>query len=312
VAAGLRERAVSAAVAVARGHGVDVREPRVPRDRSNLIVELAPAPVVARVATSTADVRADGARDWLARDVDVATYLAADGAEVVPPAAEPPAGPHTEDGLAIAFWQLVRHDGATPVSPAEAGEALRRLHEALAGFRGELPPLSSLLDESEAVIERLASRPAAPDSAAASSGPGSAASSGPGSAAASPVRLDRIGAALQGIRSEIAATGLQSRPLHGDASRSNLLRTPAGLLWTDFEDSCAGPVEWDLACLALSAGADADEALDAYGRQHDEALEPFLEARRLQGAVWTALVAERHPELRVRAEERLSRWAAAT
>jgi thiamine kinase-like enzyme len=260
--------------------------------------------VVARVATSTADVRADGARDWLARDVDVATYLAADGAEVVPPAAEPPPGPHTEDGLAIAFWQLVRHDGATPGSPAEAGEALRRLHEALAGFPGELPPLSSLLDECEAVIERLASRPAAPDSAAASSGPGSA--------AAAPVRLDRIAAALQGIRSEIAATGLQSRPLHGDASRSNLLRTPAGHLWTDFEDSCAGPVEWDLACLALSAGADADEALDAYGRQHDEALEPFLEARRLQGAVWTALVAERHPELRARAEERLSRWAAAT
>lgn len=304
MAAGLRERAVSAAVAVARGHGVDVREPRVLSDRSNLMVELAPAPVVARVATSTADVRADGARDWLARDVDVATYLAADGAEVVPPAAEPPPGPHTEGGLAIAFWQLVRHDGATPVSPAETGEALRRLHEALAGFPGELPPLSSLLDECEAVIERLASRPAAPDSAAASSGPGSA--------AAPPVRLDRIGAALQDIRSEIAATGLQSRPLHGDASRSNLLRTPAGLLWTDFEDSCAGPVEWDLACVALSAGADAGEVLGAYGRQHDEALEPFLEARRLQGAVWTALVAERHPELRARAEERLSRWAAAT
>lgn len=92
-------------------------------------------------------------------------------------------------------------------------------------------------------------------------------------------------------------------------ARSNLLRTPAGLRWTDFEDTCAGPVEWDLACLALSAAPDADEALEAYGRRHDDALEIFIEARRLQGAVWTALVAERHPGLRQRAEERLSRWA---
>jgi hypothetical protein len=34
-----------------------------------------PAPVVA-VATSTADTRAGGARDWLARDVALASFLA--------------------------------------------------------------------------------------------------------------------------------------------------------------------------------------------------------------------------------------------
>jgi hypothetical protein len=100
------------------------------------------------------------------------------------------------------------------------------------------------------VIERLTSRAAAPGSPA----------------AAPPATLDRIRAALGDIRSAIAGAGLPSRALHGDASRSNLLRTSAGLLWTDFEDSCRGPVEWDLACLALSAGADAGEALDAYGR----------------------------------------------
>jgi hypothetical protein len=296
VAEDLSDRAVSAAVAVARGYGVEVLEPRVLSDRSNLMVELAPAPVVARVATSTADVRAGGARDWLARDVALGRFLAAAGADVVPPASEPPAGPHTEDGLAVAFWEMVEHDASRPPSAREAGEALRRLHEALAGFPGELPPLSELLDECEAVIERLASRAAAPGSPA----------------AAPPATLDRIRAALADIRTAVARAGLPSRPLHGDASRSNLLRTPAGLRWTDFEDSCRGPVEWDLACLALSAGADAGEALDEYGRQHDEALRPFLEARRLQGAVWTALLAERHPGFRARAEDRLSRWAAAT
>jgi hypothetical protein len=56
-------------VAVAARQGVEVREPRVLSDGSNLLVRLAPAPVVARVATSTANVRAGGVRDWLARDV---------------------------------------------------------------------------------------------------------------------------------------------------------------------------------------------------------------------------------------------------
>ena len=142
-------------------------------------------------ATSTADVRPGGARDWLARDVALGRYLASAGAEVVPPASDPPAGPHIEDGLAVAFWEMVEHDGSRPPSVREAGEALRRLH-------------------------------------------------------------------------------------------------------------------------ALSAGADADEALDTYGRQHDDALDPCLDARRLQGALWTALVAKRHPAFRARAEDRLSRWAAAT
>jgi phosphotransferase family enzyme len=279
VAAGLRERAVSAAVAVARGYGVEVREPRVLSDRSNVIVELAPAPVVARVAGSTADVRPGGAADWLARDVDLGTYLAADEAEVVPPAAEPPPGPHAKDGLAVAFWRFVDHDRSRPPTAREAGQALRRLHDALAGFPGELPSFAALLDECEALIARLGL---------------------PGA--------QGLRAAFRRIRSEIASARLPSRPLHGDATPSNLLRTPAGLLWTDFEDSCAGPVEWDLACLAISAGPGAAETLAAYGREHEEALEPFLEARRLQLAVWTALLAERHPELRARADERLRDW----
>lgn len=139
----LRERAVSAAVAVARGHGVEVREPIVLSDRSNLIVRLAPAPLVARVATSTADVRPGGARDWLARDVGTASHLAAAGANVVPPAGELPAGPHTQDGLSIAFWRFVEHDTSRPPSPSAAGEALRRLHGTLEGFPGELPPYAA-------------------------------------------------------------------------------------------------------------------------------------------------------------------------
>ncbi len=278
---------MEAAVAVAGAHGLDVREPRVLSDRSNLLIRLAPAPLVARVATSTAEIRADGARDWLARDVALGTHLVSVGGDAVPPAMLPPPGPHMQDGLAITFWRFVENDTSNPPAPEEAGEALWRVHEALWDFLDPLPPFTAVLDECELVIERLASRPA------------------------SPAGLDRMSAAVRDIRSAVDAAALPSRPLHGDASRSNLLRTPAGLLWTDFEDTCAGPVEWDLACLVASSGPDAADALEGYGRPPDDgALEPFLETRRLQGALWTALLAERHPELRALAEERLRAWAA--
>jgi hypothetical protein len=267
-------------VAVARRHGVEVGEPRVLSDRSNLMVHLSPAPLVARVATTTALVRAGGALDWLARDVALAEFLAS--AEVVPPSADPPAGPHREDGLAISFWPLVEHERARP-DAAAAGAALRRLHDGLAGFPGELPPFEAVLDECEAVIGLLEGRAAAPQAI-----------------------LIHLRAALDAIRAGVAAAGRPPHPLHGDATPSNLLRTRRGLLWTDFEDACAGPVEWDLACLVCSAGP---EALEAYGRDPgDETLEPFMNARRLQLTVWTALLAESHPELRDHAGERLRVW----
>jgi thiamine kinase-like enzyme len=279
-------------VSVAAAHGLEVGEAHVLSDRSNVLVALAPTPVVARVATSTADARAGGARDWLARDVAVATWLARRGAAVVPPASELPPGPHVEDGLAITFWRHEEHDRSAPASPREAEEALRALHEALEGYPGDLPPFTALLDECEGLLDRLAS------AAAAEGGPAAVAKGGPAAAGpASLAALEAASAALARVRSAIDSAGLPARPLHGDASRGNLLRTPAGLLWTDFEDCCAGPVEWDLACLASSGGTDASTALG-----------PFLEARRLQGALWTALLAERHPDLRTRAADRLQEW----
>jgi thiamine kinase-like enzyme len=121
-------------------------------------------------------------------------------------------------------------------------------------------------------------------------------------AAGEPGRLARL---LSRAREALDAAGLPIRALHGDAHAGNLLRSPDGLLWTDFEDTCRGPVEWDLACLACGRGPGA-EALTAYGRRPtDPELAPFVEARWLQLAVWTAFVAERRPELRERARERL-------
>ncbi len=63
-----RERAIGAAVAIAEAHAIRVEHPIVLRDRSNLLVQLAPAPIVARVAAATATMRRGTA--WLSREVD--------------------------------------------------------------------------------------------------------------------------------------------------------------------------------------------------------------------------------------------------
>jgi Phosphotransferase enzyme family len=49
--------AVAAAVEVAREHGLRIDEPRVLKDAHNLVVHLAPAPVVVRVGTFMAQLR---------------------------------------------------------------------------------------------------------------------------------------------------------------------------------------------------------------------------------------------------------------
>jgi thiamine kinase-like enzyme len=43
------------------------------------------------------------------------------------------------------------------------------------------------------------------------------------------------------------------QPLHGDAHMGNLMNTTIGLLWADWEDAFAGPVEWDVASIIWNA-----------------------------------------------------------
>lgn len=280
----LTARAVGAATAVARLHGVVATDPVVVRDRSNVLVHLRPAPVIARIATTTALVRAGGAFDWLDRDVRVARFLDAGGAPVVPPATELPPGPHRHDGLAVTFWRFVDHDPARPSDRADVGRALRELHEALAGCPVELPRLAAVLNEVRRILDgfEAAGRLDADD-------------------------LARLRDHADCLEPLVTDPALAVQPLHGDAHAGNLLRTSGGLLWTDFEDTCVGPRAWDLACMAAVAPLGGADELDAYGDDATD-LAPFVEARELQLTAWTVLMAERYPELEERARARLAGW----
>ncbi len=269
----LISRGLAAACAVATEHGLPASEPQVLSARGNLLVHLAPAPVVAKVATLTAWARADPA-SWLAREVAVASYVAQRGGPVVPPAREADPGPHRSDGLAVSLWTYLPPSEDRP-APADVGEALARLHQAVAGYPVQMPvllPAREQISEGLAALERDHVLPAADL------------------------------AALRARHAEILATlGDAGGPLvvlHGDAHGRNLLRGPGGWAWIDLEETCLGPVEWDLAVLAGQAG---EAALRRYAavagtpQPDPAALAPLARARELEIAVWSLGMAHQHP-----------------
>src|ERR1017187_7134148 len=221
----VQDAAVQAAVQAAAGLGVTSDEPVVLADGANVIVYLRPSPVVAKVAASTAAVRADTA-GWLKRELDLAQFLAAAGVPGMTPS------PHIPAFLARPQTRL---------SPAQSVA----LSEAYARLTAELD---------------LASPP--------------------------------------------------GQALHGDAGAGNLTDTDTGWVWHDFEDTCSGPVAWDLAASTASQRLDGRRVLAAYGAPVDAGqLAVCEQLRRLHLTVWYALYAERLPDLRPRAAGLLALWS---
>jgi predicted trehalose synthase len=233
-------QAVSASVACARALGLPADDPEVIAEGYSVRVRLRPAAVVTRVVTTGRELRPDP-WPWLEREVSVARHLAASGVPLVAPWSDP--GPHIADGLEVSLWHWVEHDSAE-VSAAEFGTMLGPLHEALASYPGDLPPLVGPLTDIATAL-----------------------------AVSSDPTLHRAAAELVPL-----ALSWPRRPLHGDAHTGNVLMTPRGPLWTDFEDVCVGPVEWDLASMTIT-----DDALAAYSGPIDRIrLAECRDLRRLQ------------------------------
>jgi len=264
---------------------VALRRPVILRDGSNILVHLRPHKVVARVPATTAIIRIGDA--WLAREIAIANYLAAAGVPVVAPSDELAPGPHRIDGLVLSFWRFVVEQNES-ADARNAGVALRRCHEALADYAGELLPMAALI-ETEKILAELTEIDIATDDAA---------------------MLREIAART---REQIECLRLPMQALHGDAHLGNVLASPNGLLWTDWEDTFTGPIFWDLACLVAAPrvfGTDptgAQEAHAAYGASIDATvLDLFVEARAVQVAAWCALAARGQPEKRARLREVIS------
>jgi phosphotransferase family enzyme len=283
--------AVAAAQAVAREHGVACDEAVPIAAGSNVLEHLKPAPVVTRVMTGTAVLHDDIAQ-WLAREVAVAAFLAEGTDLAVAPSDLLPPGPHERDAFWMTLWTFVSHDAqAPPPEPRELGRSLRELHAALAGFPGELAPLSGIGDWLGRLLAELRPSPSL-----------------------SGQDIDWLRLKRDALTPAVFESSLPAQALHGDASVGNLLRTPGGLIWNDFEDVCAGPVAWDVCGLMARATARGqratltEELLAAYGDPGVEDLEAFLEAHALYEVVWQAYEGRRRPRAMERAAASLALW----
>jgi Ser/Thr protein kinase RdoA (MazF antagonist) len=112
-------------------------------------------------------------------------------------------------------------------------------------------------------------------------------------------------AALRAARARLAPPPAgDGRPLHGDSHFNNVLWSAEGPLWTDLENACRGPVEYDLACLLWRDAPGTGDAVNAYGPYDADLaarLEPYLA---LFLATWTIAVVERAPSPGARDELR--------
>ncbi len=208
---------------------------------------------------------------------------------------EIPPGPHEHLGYTLNFWQYVTAID-TEADPAAIGKTLHRCHELLRSFTGELPQLA-ILTESLALLETLEHR---------------------GLFRASTLRLLE-----KHIISSIDVLGtFPLQPLHGDAHPGNLINTTLGLLWTDWEDTFLGPVEWDLASMTWNSRIldenheTADQILESYrqagGHIDPTALHHSLIARAAVISAWyPVLYPDPSPERRIKLQRRLD-WLDST
>ena len=189
-------------------------------------------------------------------------------------------------GHMMSFWRyLPPADAAGRLPPDEEtiGSMLRDLHAVLRRYPRTLGTLTPLQD-----IPAFLARP---------------------QTHISEERKAALAAAYQRLTAGLDPAAEQ-QVLHGDAGPGNLMATDQGWLWHDFEDTCSGPVAWDLAASTASRHQDGPRVLAAYRDPVDPGqLAVCEQLRRLHLTVWYNLYAERLPELGPRAAELLASWS---
>ena len=263
-------RATGAAMSAACDLGLRVESPTVLHDVFSVVVHLEPEPVVARVpVVSTGDPSPQRQTARQQRELDVAAWLHRLGVPVVPPAQGLPRQPVRRDGFAMTFWELA--DLADDHEPYRGVDIdwSAELHAAIADYPGALPFLAPFNHGLPDMMARLDAVPLL--------------------TAADVARAREEFAALRAVLADNAAfarafPGVTTQPLQGDCPSHNVIRTNGGIRFSDFEDACLGPVEWDLALLGPQINADYDRAALERGlRRTDPDVQRAMDcARRLQ------------------------------
>lgn len=215
--------AILAASRCAQQYGIQPDRCEVLQDAHTIVVRLTDT-LVARIVTDTKGPRQG--TTWFSRETALAAHLTRQGAPVIPLHPDMPPLAHMHDGFAMNFWRYVTAIDATP-DPCDIGRTMHQCHQVLQTFSEELPSLA-ILQETLTILQQQAVRDA--------------------------LARDSISLLTRHLQSSIEILSpCPQQALHGDAHGGNLLMTTDGLLWTDWEDAFAGPIEWDLASIIWNA-----------------------------------------------------------
>ncbi len=211
---------MAAATSTAAALDLAVDDAVVLNDSNRLVVRLTPCDVVARVTPVTHHA---GHHASAEREVELVRRLARTASPVA--ALDPRVAPRVvvRDGFEITMWTYF-----APVRrvlpPVEYARALERLH---AGLRQIEVTTPHVMDRVTAVQHDVASRDLTPGLA----------------------ETDRalLADTLHDLRRSIVHRRAPQQLLHGEPHPWNVLDTKDGPLFTDFENTAHGPVEYDLA-----------------------------------------------------------------
>jgi len=282
----IAERVIGPVVQVVTELGLEVEDPEVVRSGANVVLHLAPSPVVARVATLTAAMRGDPA-GYLRREREVTAALAGQGVDVVAPTELVDPGPHRAGD----FWfVLMAHRRLTPVDLTSAdhakaaGHALADLERALAALPADLGAgdRGQPWDEVATLVTTVAP-------------------------STEPRAMDRIVEAVAALRAVEPTDGW--RLVHGDAHRGNVALDGDRVVWFDFEDANHRPLAWDLASFRRSwpdAGDVACRLLEVDPSGFSMAW--HHELREVYALLWNLLYAMRDQRVLAATGERLAGW----
>ncbi len=209
--------AVDAAKSSASALDLRVDDAVVLHDSNRLAVRLLPCDVLVRVAHVAHQAGAEF-------EVEVARRLAETDSPVA--ALEPRVEPrvYLRDGFVVTLWTYYEPVSPRDVAPAEYAQALERLHAGMRGIDFTAPHFTDRVAEAQRLVGNRAHTPKLGDA-----------------------DRELLSNTLRKLRWAIGQRGAAEQLLHGEPHPGNVLRTKNGLLFTDLETCCRGPVEFDVA-----------------------------------------------------------------
>ncbi|MDG4791181.1 aminoglycoside phosphotransferase family protein [Micromonospora sp. WMMD1102] len=207
------QRATQAAMSIASSLGLTAHYAAVLHNSNKLTLRLQPCDVLARVAPA--------AHQCAQLEVDIAQQLSEGGSPV---AALKAPEVFVRDDYVVTLWTYYETVTPQAIPPADYARTLERLHAGMRRVELPTPHFTDRVSEAQTLV---ADHDRTPKLAGA----------------------DRVFLAgtLDRLRGAVSDSGRPEQLLHGEPHPGNLLSTPTGPLFVDFETCCRGPIEFDLA-----------------------------------------------------------------